>query len=507
MTDRLTPERLAELRRIASYEENCNPNPEDLAVLIGEIDRLAAELAETRSDLIATRASHSSARSHHAASVASADAFEADREQLIAAILRLKQEPRIPMDAWYAYATVLEMARGTKLDLRDGERPEEAPDGPQPVHEFGYQLMERGQSPMMVGRPEDEVRAAMARQHATFPECRYGLLRRVVGPWVSVEELGVGRDAPQPPAEPSAAGFAGTETTEAPETAQRPAQSLPPPPTGWGAGREWALRSTPTPANPHGRETQGPIRSEADVRERAARFNAEERDGWTFRPVYRDTTAWTIAPEPSPYRPVLGIVIGDEIFRTGVLPASAQDVLGLAQSALTAHVTLNPAPGDTDAGNGPQEPAQAVAALRWHYGPTDADPNPGSMWCYACGGEVWSFKDGTLACTKCNATEEPDAIAPEDEGIATADVHAQAAADARTDLRTPEQWEAHYGITVRDPDGWRADNQPWEQPITLPDFWRRIIRSTAGPWAPEIYDRMLHDVNNASAATDGGEPR
>lgn len=37
------------------------------------------------------------------------------------------------------------------------------------------------------------------------------------------------------------------------------------------------------------------------------------------------------------------------------------------------------------------------ALLSWHYGPTDTDPNPGSMWHYGCGGEVMLF-DGHAVC-------------------------------------------------------------------------------------------------------------
>ena len=29
--------------------------------------------------------------------------------------------------------------------------------------------------------------------------------------------------------------------------------------------------------------------------------------------------------------------------------------------------------------------------LRWHYGPTEADPDPGMRWCEDCGGEVDVF--------------------------------------------------------------------------------------------------------------------
>ncbi len=39
----------------------------------------------------------------------------------------------------------------------------------------------------------------------------------------------------------------------------------------------------------------------------------------------------------------------------------------------------------------------AVKILRWHYGPTDAEPDPGTAWCYDCGGRVW-FSEGHGVC-------------------------------------------------------------------------------------------------------------
>ena len=46
------------------------------------------------------------------------------------------------------------------------------------------------------------------------------------------------------------------------------------------------------------------------------------------------------------------------------------------------------------------------------------------------------------------------------------------------DLRTPEQWCQQYDRTVRDPDGWRKDGKPWDEPISLPEFWDRFGGST-----------------------------
>jgi hypothetical protein len=46
--------------------------------------------------------------------------------------------------------------------------------------------------------------------------------------------------------------------------------------------------------------------------------------------------------------------------------------------------------------DGAQQQAQAVSGtdeLRWHYGPTATDPDPGKMWCCDCGGEVMIFDD------------------------------------------------------------------------------------------------------------------
>lgn len=43
---------------------------------------------------------------------------------------------------------------------------------------------------------------------------------------------------------------------------------------------------------------------------------------------------------------------------------------------------------------------EGEATLRWHYGPTATDPNPGSMWCDDCSGEVWILEDGYI-CRGC----------------------------------------------------------------------------------------------------------
>ena len=55
-----------------------------------------------------------------------------------------------------------------------------------------------------------------------------------------------------------------------------------------------------------------------------------------------------------------------------------------------------------------------VTELRWHYGPTDRNPDAGRMWHYDCPaghGEVMYDKDGSAYCLGCGAYQEP-----EDEG-------------------------------------------------------------------------------------------
>lgn len=44
-----------------------------------------------------------------------------------------------------------------------------------------------------------------------------------------------------------------------------------------------------------------------------------------------------------------------------------------------------------------------TSPLSWHYG------DDARMWCYDCGGEVWSFKDATRSCDGCGREEHPPA--------------------------------------------------------------------------------------------------
>jgi hypothetical protein len=45
--------------------------------------------------------------------------------------------------------------------------------------------------------------------------------------------------------------------------------------------------------------------------------------------------------------------------------------------------------------------------MRWHYGPTEKDSDPGTMWHYDCGGWVLACEDG-LICAKCGEQYEDE---------------------------------------------------------------------------------------------------
>lgn len=51
--------------------------------------------------------------------------------------------------------------------------------------------------------------------------------------------------------------------------------------------------------------------------------------------------------------------------------------------------------------------------LRWHYGPTEADSDPGKMWCYDCGAEVYGIEGGYI-CSGCDRQEDPEASGEDD---------------------------------------------------------------------------------------------
>jgi hypothetical protein len=82
-------------------------------------------------------------------------------------------------------------------------------------------------------------------------------------------------------------------------------------------------------------------------------------------------------------------------------------------------------------------------------------------------------------------------------------------AEQRADgKRTPEQWCAEYGIDIRDPDGWRGKGDPaWGEPITLPDFFRRAVRSTCWRVTTDVWNRIGRDAHRvADAEREGGGP-
>jgi len=47
--------------------------------------------------------------------------------------------------------------------------------------------------------------------------------------------------------------------------------------------------------------------------------------------------------------------------------------------------------------------------------------------------------------------------------------------------RTPDEWIAHTGIRILDPDGWDRSNfaEDWAKPLTLEEFKRKAAMSTA----------------------------
>jgi hypothetical protein len=64
-----------------------------------------------------------------------------------------------------------------------------AEDRAEVTYELGFQCMDRPyDTPGMVGRPVADILAVMADKRATFPEARFALRRRIVGPWVTVED-------------------------------------------------------------------------------------------------------------------------------------------------------------------------------------------------------------------------------------------------------------------------------------------------------------------------------
>lgn len=341
MTDRLTPERLAELRRIATGEDWSPPQPEDLAALLAERDRLAAQIAADADEdhVLEERAELSRALGEERGRRAAA---EHERDRL-----------------WMLLETERGLTGSVRLHAEALKRV------------TAFQIAANGES--------------VERIHVD--EMANNLLR-VLGPQRP-------HAAPQRPAPGPWAGFADGEAAEAQETAQRGSEGF-------------ENYRCPTDCDPDcgmrcHEDHQVEAKQTHDVRECQARRAAAE----TYRRVM------------TPYRPFSGLVIDEESARTGVLPGSLEDVMGLAQAPV---------------------------------------------------------------------------IAPQDEGISTTDVMAQAANDAPPDLRTPDQWCAEYDIRILDPDGWRGTHRlAWDFPISLAEFWRRSRTSTTDAVNP-AWTRVAADA-------------
>lgn len=83
-----------------------------------------------------------------------------------------------------------------------------------------------------------------------------------------------------------------------------------------------------------------------------------------------------------------------------------------------------------------------MSGMRWHYGPTATDPNPGSMWHYDCGGEVWGFEDGYI-CRKCGMQEDENGQVWTREQIEAQIPREQKAFDDQDLLRKAQWWDDH----------------------------------------------------------------
>jgi hypothetical protein len=54
----------------------------------------------------------------------------------------------------------------------------------------------------------------------------------------------------------------------------------------------------------------------------------------------------------------------------------------------------------------------------------------------------------------------------------------------------PRFWAAMVGVVVLDPDGWRRDGKDFDEPLTLDDFWDRMLYSTI--YAPNGVPERKH---------------
>lgn len=59
------------------------------------------------------------------------------------------------------------------------------------------------------------------------------------------------------------------------------------------------------------------------------------------------------------------------------------------------------------------------------------------------------------------------------------------------ELKTPAEWEEIDGIRVVDPDGWRVDGKPFDEPIIWEEWSRRSSMSTCD--MTEWFKRQQND--------------
>lgn len=195
MADPLSPERLAELRRIATGEDWSPPQREDVAALIGEIDRVTAERDRLLRALEAVSWRFTAAAQlpyqFENLAVTSAHPQTAAAFRAVANLIRATihpedadPEPRRDAEPPGAASAQSEPSEPKFVAQRPAEGFE---------WEYGYQNMDRkiDKTPMMIGRSLQDIAAAMRRHREYAPEMHYALRRRPVGPWETTEDESV----------------------------------------------------------------------------------------------------------------------------------------------------------------------------------------------------------------------------------------------------------------------------------------------------------------------------
>jgi len=67
-----------------------------------------------------------------------------------------------------------------------------------------------------------------------------------------------------------------------------------------------------------------------------------------------------------------------------------------------------------------------------------------------------------------------------------------------SDLLTPDAWCDRYGLDILDPDGWRGrDAPPWDEPLPLPEFWRRFTECTVRGVPADTHARIMAELAEA----------